>query len=365
MAASLPSEGMAARIEALRRITFVDVVLWGMRILIVFVVVGGTIGTLIQGRYTGEQWFDNFMFGLMIGGVYALIALGYTMVYGILRLINFAHGDVMMCGAFTSYFLANGLYRSGYLDAHPVISMILNHGTGDDHLQRDRAGGGAHLLPALPPHTHPRPAHLRDRGVILPATFLPGHVRLFGPRLSRSGVAGGRARDLRFRHTLHPALRDPHRARRDGRALPRRQQDQDGHRDARGLRGPRRGGDDGHRRQQDHRVHLRARRLHGRHRRRALLHGCTTRSTTSPGSCPASRRSARRCSAGSATCRARCSAASSSGWSSRWDPRSSSTASAFRAPYQLRDLIAFTMLVMVLIFRPQGILGERLATQRA
>ena len=36
-----------------------------------------------------------------------------------------------------------------------------------------------------------------------------------------------------------------------------------------------------------------------------------------------------------------------------------------RAPYQLRDLIAFTMLVMVLIFRPQGILGERLATQRA
>ena len=125
MAAALPSEGMAARIEALRRITFVDVVLWGMRILIVFVVVGGTIGTLIQGRYTGEQWFDNFMFGLMIGGVYALIALGYTMVYGILRLINFAHGDVMMCGAFTSYFLANGLYRSGYLDAHPVISMIL------------------------------------------------------------------------------------------------------------------------------------------------------------------------------------------------------------------------------------------------
>ena len=35
------------------------------------------------------------------------------------------------------------------------------------------------------------------------------------------------------------------------------------------------------------------------------------------------------------------------------------------APYQLRDLIAFTMLVMILIFRPQGILGERLASQRA
>ena len=125
MAEAVPSGGMEGRLEAMKRITLVDVVLWGMRILIVFVVVGGTIGTLVQGRYSGEQWFDNFMFGLMIGGVYALIALGYTMVYGILRLINFAHGDVMMCGTFTSYFLASGLYRSGYLDAHPVISMIL------------------------------------------------------------------------------------------------------------------------------------------------------------------------------------------------------------------------------------------------
>ena len=124
-AAAVPGRGAGARLKALKRITFVDVVLWGMRVLIVFVVVGGTIGTLVKGRYTGEQWFDNFMFGLMIGGVYALIALGYTMVYGILRLINFAHGDVMMCGAFTSYFLTMGLYRSGYLNAHPVLSMIL------------------------------------------------------------------------------------------------------------------------------------------------------------------------------------------------------------------------------------------------
>lgn len=42
--------------------------------------------------------------GLQLGFVYALIALGYTMVYGIVRLINFAHGDVFMVGAFTSYF---------------------------------------------------------------------------------------------------------------------------------------------------------------------------------------------------------------------------------------------------------------------
>lgn len=45
-----------------------------------------------------------FIGGLQLGFVYAMIALGYTMVYGIVKLINFAHGDVFMVGAFTSYF---------------------------------------------------------------------------------------------------------------------------------------------------------------------------------------------------------------------------------------------------------------------
>ena len=61
------------------------------------------------------------MFGLTIGGVYALIALGYTMVYGVLRLINFAHGDITMTGAFSAYFLARSLDRSGFLDSYPVL----------------------------------------------------------------------------------------------------------------------------------------------------------------------------------------------------------------------------------------------------
>ena len=41
--------------------------------------------------------------GLVLGSMYALIALGYTMVYGIINLINFAHGEVMMVGALTSW----------------------------------------------------------------------------------------------------------------------------------------------------------------------------------------------------------------------------------------------------------------------
>jgi len=55
--------------------------------------------------------------GLSLGAIYALIALGYTMVYGVLRLINFAHGDVYMLGAFAGYFLANSLN----LDANPSV----------------------------------------------------------------------------------------------------------------------------------------------------------------------------------------------------------------------------------------------------
>ena len=72
-------------------------------------VVGGTIGTLYKGRYVATQWFDLVMFGLTLGSVYALIALGYTMVYGVLRLINFAHGDIMMTGSFAGYFVATSL----------------------------------------------------------------------------------------------------------------------------------------------------------------------------------------------------------------------------------------------------------------
>lgn len=51
--------------------------------------------------------------GVLLGAVYALIALGYTMVYGVLRFINFAHGDVLMVGAFLGLFTAQGLHAAG------------------------------------------------------------------------------------------------------------------------------------------------------------------------------------------------------------------------------------------------------------
>lgn len=52
-----------------------------------------------------EIFVQQLINGLSLGSIYALIALGYTMVYGIVKLINFAHGDVMMVGAYAAYFV--------------------------------------------------------------------------------------------------------------------------------------------------------------------------------------------------------------------------------------------------------------------
>jgi branched-chain amino acid transport system permease protein len=55
------------------------------------------------------EFLQQLLNGLSLGAIYALIALGYTMVYGVLRFINFAHSDVFMVGAFIGYYLGNHL----------------------------------------------------------------------------------------------------------------------------------------------------------------------------------------------------------------------------------------------------------------
>jgi branched-chain amino acid transport system permease protein len=62
---------------------------------------------------TMEQFYvflQQMVNGISLGSIYALIALGYTMVYGIIKLINFAHGDIYMVGAFVGYFAVNYLH---------------------------------------------------------------------------------------------------------------------------------------------------------------------------------------------------------------------------------------------------------------
>ena len=164
--------------QFLHRITFVDVALWGLRVLVLVVVIGGTIGTLISSRYGATQWFDFVVFGLTIGSIYAQVALGYTMVYGVLRLINFAHGDIMMTGAFAGYFVANGFDRSGFLAANPVAGHPDHDAGFGRRLDQHRRAGRAHRLPAVPPCARLRAADQRDRRLVLPGADVPRPVRL-------------------------------------------------------------------------------------------------------------------------------------------------------------------------------------------
>ncbi len=66
-------------------------------------------------------FFQQLVNGLSLGSIYALIALGYTMVYGVLRLINFAHGDVYMIGAYVGYYLSRRLRG----DEPSIVSALL------------------------------------------------------------------------------------------------------------------------------------------------------------------------------------------------------------------------------------------------
>ena len=100
-------------------------VLWGFRILIVGGILVGTIATIRAGKYSPEQWIDFVVFGISQGSIYALIALGYTMVYGILRMINFAHSEIFMSGAFSGYFLATWLTSTGFIVRNPLLGLLL------------------------------------------------------------------------------------------------------------------------------------------------------------------------------------------------------------------------------------------------
>jgi len=85
--------------------------------------------------YGPDTWLRFAIAGIILGSVYALIAIGYTLVYGILFMINFAHGDIMMIGAFGGYFVFEALRNIPspsvtdpnltFLNAHPVVSVIL------------------------------------------------------------------------------------------------------------------------------------------------------------------------------------------------------------------------------------------------
>src|SRR3990170_9041446 len=111
------------------RFDLVTTILWTLGGAILLFAAWGAVLTLSQGRISPAAWQSLVIAGIALGSVYALIALGYTLVYGILFMINFAHGEVFMWGAFSSWFMAAGLNEVGLMNANPWLAFALVLGT--------------------------------------------------------------------------------------------------------------------------------------------------------------------------------------------------------------------------------------------
>lgn len=115
--------------QRLKETDWIEVILWLFRVIIIGLVIIGIVRKLFFGvgtQYSAKDWIDFAVSGLSQGGLYALIALGYTMVYGVLFMINFAHGEYFMSGAMTSAALVGAtLASSGFMDSQPLISIFL------------------------------------------------------------------------------------------------------------------------------------------------------------------------------------------------------------------------------------------------
>ena len=107
---------------------------------VISIIVVGWIGWRVYNVFAGasfgaDTWTRLIVSGLILGGMYALIAIGYTLVYGILFMINFAHGEVMMIGAFGGYFVFEAFKawpmptpdnpNMNFLNANPIISILI------------------------------------------------------------------------------------------------------------------------------------------------------------------------------------------------------------------------------------------------
>lgn len=112
--------------QRLAEIDFIGVFLWIIRASILILVVWGTYNAIRDNPYSNSQWTDFMIFGLSQGSMYALIAIGYTLVYGVLFMINFAHGEFFMSGVMTAtVFVAIPMSESGFLDRQPILGLIV------------------------------------------------------------------------------------------------------------------------------------------------------------------------------------------------------------------------------------------------
>ena len=154
-----------------------------------------------------DQFFRIFLIGLTNGALYALVALGYTLVYGILELINFAHGDVFMIGGMIAATVALSMFSLQEDPAlgHPRSGDPRGAPPRDGRLRAAQRDDRARRVQATSARAAPRAADHGDRGVVHPPERRPD---LEGLRAGRdAAVAPGRG-DLHGRHL--PGLRRLH-----------------------------------------------------------------------------------------------------------------------------------------------------------
>ena len=70
-------------------------------------------------------FFQELVNGIVVGALYSLVALGFSMVYGVLKLLNFAHGDLYMVGAFTGYFVIQWFGGSKALSIPVPLLLVI------------------------------------------------------------------------------------------------------------------------------------------------------------------------------------------------------------------------------------------------
>ncbi len=122
-------EAISKRGGVFRSRSWVESILLAVRLLAIAVLVWGVAGTVVEGMAgrgpTSEAWRDLLVAGVAQGAMYGLIALGYSMVYGVLGFINFAHGEVFMSGAMVGFFVANYLWDVGLWETNFVVAILL------------------------------------------------------------------------------------------------------------------------------------------------------------------------------------------------------------------------------------------------
>ena len=122
-------EAQEARERRALRISWVDLFLWGVRIAAIIVILFGLFGSIsrfVAGEGLSAQgWRDLIVSSVAQGAMYGLLALGYSMVYGVLGFINFAHGEVFMSGTMVGFIAANWLFENGVWESSPFLALFL------------------------------------------------------------------------------------------------------------------------------------------------------------------------------------------------------------------------------------------------